>query len=244
MLNNDSGAYQEVGQPPLYYLIAGLVTAPIPTDDLRGLTLHNPGFGYQAPGTVNDNKNLMVHTEREAFPWRGAALAIHLARLVSLAFGALAVLAAWGLARQVFPDSGLIPLATAAIVAFTPQFVFASSVTSNDSSAAALSTCTLWAIARMMRLGVTLRRAALTGLLVGLASLDQDEHDSARRVCSGGNAHSPILSVRAPDGQSCCAKRPVCAQPDWKRACAIVVVWPLSHWTGRRLVVYPQRIAL
>ena len=29
MLNNDSGAYQEVGQPPLYYLIAGLVTAPI-----------------------------------------------------------------------------------------------------------------------------------------------------------------------------------------------------------------------
>jgi hypothetical protein len=117
MQNNDSGAYQEVGQPPLYYLIAGLVTAPIPTDDLRGLTLHNPGFGYQAPGTVNDNKNLMVHTEREAFPWRGATLAIHLARLVSLAFGALTVLAAWGLAREVSPDSDLIPLATAAIVA-------------------------------------------------------------------------------------------------------------------------------
>ena len=113
----------------------------------------------------------MAHTEREAFPWRGAALAIHLARLVSLAFGALAVLAAWGLAREVFPDSDLIPLATAAIVALTPQFVFASSVTSNDSSAAALSTATLWAIARMWRLGVTLRRAALTGLLVGLACL-------------------------------------------------------------------------
>ena len=171
MLNNDSGAYQEVGQPPLYYLIAGLVTAPIPTDDLRGLTLHNPGFGYQAPGTVNDNKNLMVHTEREAFPWRGATLAIHLARLVSLVFGALAVLAAWGLAREVSPDSDLIPLATAALVAFTPQFVFISSVVSNDSSAAALSTAALWAVARMMRLGVTYRRAALTGLFIGLASL-------------------------------------------------------------------------
>ena len=26
--DNDSGAYQEVGQPPLYYLVAGLVIAP------------------------------------------------------------------------------------------------------------------------------------------------------------------------------------------------------------------------
>jgi hypothetical protein len=171
MRDNDSGAYQEVGQPPLYYLVAGWVTAPFQPDDMRGLALHNPGFGYQAPGTVNDNKNLMAHTEREAFPWSGAALAIHLARLVSLAFGALTVLAAWGLAHEVFPDSNLIPLATAALVALTPQFIFVSSVTSNDSSAAALSTATLWAIARMWRLGVTTRRAALTGVLVGLASL-------------------------------------------------------------------------
>jgi len=171
MRNNDSGAYQEVGQPPLYYLVAGWVTAPFQPDDMRGLALHNPGFGYQAPGTVNDNKNLMAHTERESFPWSGAALAIHLARLVSLAFGALTVLAAWGLAREVSPNSNLIPLATAALVALTPQFIFVSSVTSNDSSAAALSTATLWAIARMWRLGVTTRRAALTGVLVGLASL-------------------------------------------------------------------------
>jgi len=169
--DNDSGAYQEVGQPPLYYLVAGLVTASLREYDLRGLTLHNPGFGYQAPGTVNDNKNLLAHTEQEAFPWRGPFLAIHLARLVSLAFGALAVLATWGLAREVFPDMPFLAMAAAAIVAFTPQFVFSSSVTSNDSSAAALSTATLWAIARMMRLGVTYRRAALTGLLVGLASL-------------------------------------------------------------------------
>ncbi len=171
MRNNDSGAYQEVGQPPLYYLVAGWVTAPFQPDDLRGLALHNPGFGYHASGTVNDNKNLMAHTDREDFPWSGAALAIHLARLVSLAFGALTVLAAWGLAREVLPDSDLIPLATAALVALTPQFIFVSSVTSNDSSAAALSTAALWAIARMWRLGITTRRAALTGLLVGLACL-------------------------------------------------------------------------
>lgn len=171
LLNNDSGAYQEVGQPPLYYLVAALVTAPVRADDLRAFVWHNPGFGYHAPGTVNDNKNLLIHTEREAFPWRDAALAIHLARWASLAFGALTVLATWGLAREVFPDSALIPLAAAALVAFTPQFVFMSSVASNDSSAAALSTAALWVIARMWQSGVTTRRAALTGLLVGLASL-------------------------------------------------------------------------
>lgn len=169
--DNDSGAYQEVGQPPLYYLAAALVTAPVRMDDLRSLVWHNPGFGYHAAGTVNDNKNLMIHTDREAFPWRGAALAIHLARLVSLVFGALAVLATWGLAREVFPDSAGMALGAAALVAATPQFVFMSSVASNDSSAAALSTAALWAIARIVRLGVTYRRAVLAGVLVGLASL-------------------------------------------------------------------------
>lgn len=171
LADNESGAYQEVGQPPLYYLAAALATAPVRTDDLRSLTWHNPGFGYQAPGTVNDNKNLMIHTDREAFPWRGAALAIHLARLVSLVFGALAVVATWGLAHEVFPDSAGTAMAAAALVAATPQFVFMSSVASNDSSAAALSTAALWAVARIVRLGVTRRRAALAGVLVGLASL-------------------------------------------------------------------------
>jgi 4-amino-4-deoxy-L-arabinose transferase-like glycosyltransferase len=216
LLNNDSGAYQEVGQPPLYYLVAALVTAPVRADDLRGMMWHNPGFGYHAPGTVNDNKNLLIHTDREAFPPHGAALAIHLARLVSLAFGALTVLATWGLAQEVFPNSASIPLLAAALVALTPQFVFMSSVASNDSSAAALSTATLWAIARMWRLGVTVRRAALTGLLVGLASLTktstvllgvfaavavlfrlQTAHGGPRSVVGGRWSHAVVLTAVA-----------------------------------------------
>jgi len=179
LLNNDSGAYQEVGQPPLYYLIAGLATAPFQPPDMRGFALHNPGFGYQAPGTVNDNKNLLIHTERESLlavlseiktqhAAQNPVLAIRLARLVSLAFGALTVLATWGLTREAFPSS---PVAAAAFVALTPQFVFMSSVASNDSSAAALSTAALWAIARMVRRGVTAKRALWTGMLIGLASL-------------------------------------------------------------------------
>lgn len=253
MLNNDSGAYQEVGQPPLYYLIAGLVTAPVPTDDLRGLALHNPGFGYQAPGTVNDNKNLMAHSEREAFPWRGAALAIHLARLVSLVFGVLTVFATWLLARQVCPDSNLIPLATAAVVALTPQFVFASSVASNDSSAAALSTCTLWAIARMMRLGVTLRRAALTGLLVGVASLTKTS-----TILLGGFAVAAILIapnpfILGPQGPNdpVDTKRLLSAlKMTWKtrlRDVGVLIVFALAMggwWYARNALLYRDPLGL
>ncbi|MBN1874245.1 MAG: hypothetical protein JXA33_08435, partial [Anaerolineae bacterium] len=57
MDSDESGASQEVAQPPLYYAIAALFSAPVADDDLQALFWHNPGFGYQAPGTVPDNKN-------------------------------------------------------------------------------------------------------------------------------------------------------------------------------------------
>ncbi len=165
-----SGAYQEVAQPPLYYLAAAPLSGLVSDDDLDELTWHNPGFGYQAGGTVNDNKNMLIHTDRERFPWRGAVLALRLARLVSLAFGLLAVVAAWGLGSEAFPDRPAAALMVAALVALTPQFLFISGVASNDSAAAALSTAALWAMARALNRGVTPRRAALAGLLVGLAA--------------------------------------------------------------------------
>ncbi len=166
----DNPAYQEVAQPPLYYAVAALVSSGIQDDDLEDLMWSNPGFGYQAGGTVNDNKNMLIHTEREAFPWRGAVLALHLARFVSLALGLLTVLAAWGLGREVFPGSPAA-LGVAAVVAFTPQFLFISGVASNDSAAAALATAALWALARIINRGLSPRRSLIAGLLIGLAAL-------------------------------------------------------------------------
>ena len=125
----------------------------------------------------------MAHSQREDFPWRGTTLAIHLARLVSLAFGALTVWATWGLAREVYPDSPLIALGAAALVAFTPQFVFISSVTSNDSSAAALSTsdavgdCPAGAPWRHPSAG----RA--DGCAGRVGKSDQNKHHLAGRIC-------------------------------------------------------------
>jgi hypothetical protein len=171
LTDTDSGAYQEVAQPPLYYTIAALASGFVADEDLADLMWHNPGFGYQAGGTVNDNKNMLIHTERERFPWRGVVLAVRLARFVSLAFGMLTVVAAWGLGREVFPQQPVWNLSVAAIVAFTPQFLFISSMASNDSAAAALSTAALWAIVCTVNRGTTFRRSFAIGILVGLAAL-------------------------------------------------------------------------
>ncbi len=168
-----SGAYQEAAQPPLYYLCAAAVRRFLPDDDLPDLMWHNPQFGYQAGGTVNDNKNMLIHTDRERFPWTGAARAIHLTRLVSLFFGLMTVAATWGLTREsLLPNSsGVLPLLAAGLVALTPQFLFVSGIVSNDSAAAALSALSLWAAARVLRRGVTARRALVLGLLGGLVAL-------------------------------------------------------------------------
>jgi hypothetical protein len=171
LTDNESGANQEVAQPPLYYAVAALASGLVSDDDLPTLMWHNPGFGYPSGGTTNDNKNMLIHTDREAFPWQGAVLAIRLARLVSLLFGVGAVVATWGLAREAFPRHPGRALGAAALVALTPQFLFISGMVSNDSAAAALSTAALWMLARILNRGSTTRRVLIAGALMGLATL-------------------------------------------------------------------------
>jgi hypothetical protein len=142
-------------------------------DDLVELFWHNPQFGYQAGGTVNDNKNMLVHTDRERFPWRDTVLAVRLARWVSLFFGLLMIFATYGLAREALPERPLLVTVVVAVVVFTPQFLFMSGVVSNDVAAAAVCTLALWALARIIRLGPTPRRAAAAGLALGLALLSK-----------------------------------------------------------------------
>jgi len=170
MDDDASGAYQEVAQPPLYYAVAALLNVPFKNVDLHDWLWGNPGFSYQAPGTLADNKNMLIHTAREAWPWPEAVLSIHVTRLASLFFGLLTVLATWGLGYETFGNQKGARIA-AMLVAFHPQFVFMGSVISNDSAAAALSTATLWAVARTWRQGVTLRRVVVCGVLTGLAAL-------------------------------------------------------------------------
>jgi hypothetical protein len=171
--DDSSGANQEVAQPPLYYSIAALVSGLSSDDDLGKLFWHNPQFGFQAGGTVNDNKNMLIHTEREDFPWHNAVRSVRLARLVSLIFGLVTIGATYGLAREAFPGHAFMAVAAAGVVALTPQFLFISGVVSNDSAAAATGALALLALARIIRLGPTPRRAVGAGLVLGLALLSK-----------------------------------------------------------------------
>src|SRR5512136_2573702 len=123
---------QQASQPPLYYALAALLTAWIDTSDLAATLRSNP---HAAVGTVtpDGNINLVAHDPaREAWPWRGTVLAVHLARLLSVAMGTATVYLTYRLGREVFPDRPEVALGAAAITALMPMFVFISASVNND----------------------------------------------------------------------------------------------------------------
>ena len=166
-------ARQEGSQPPLYYLLAAGATFWIDTSDYPGLVWENPHYGYNVPGIVNDNKNLFIHTSLENFPYRGAVLAIHLARSLSVLMGALAVLFTYLLALEIFPAQKSLAASAGAVVAFVPQFLFVSSAVSNDSTIVALAALSLWLMARLLNDHRPLQTpdAIVLGGACGLAAL-------------------------------------------------------------------------
>lgn len=78
---------QEGSQPPLYYLLGAFATFWIDTDDALSLLSPNPYANVGIP-LAPGNKNVIIRTDREAFPFRGATLAIHLVRFLSVLQGA------------------------------------------------------------------------------------------------------------------------------------------------------------
>ena len=133
---------QEGSQPPLYYMAAARLTRPMPTDNAAKVIRYNP---HAAVGQADafGNRNRMAHGPAEAWPWRGVALAAHLARFFSIFLGALAVLFTYMTARAIFPARPAIGLAAAILVAFNPQFLFISAAVSNDVLVSAVSAAAL-----------------------------------------------------------------------------------------------------
>jgi len=165
---------QEAGQPPLYYALAALPARLAGVDDPPAVYRENPYFPAPRPREVFDNDNRAIHPPDEARPLRGGWLAFYLSRGLSLLFGLGLILAVYGVARQLFPDTPAIPLGAAFLVAFSPQVIYVSSMVSNDAPAAALSALALWLFARLMTGGPGTRDGRLAfaaGSVLGLAGL-------------------------------------------------------------------------
>ncbi|HZQ06908.1 MAG TPA: glycosyltransferase family 39 protein, partial [Anaerolineae bacterium] len=105
-------------------------------------------------------------------PYQSNALAWHLARLLSVAMGAVTVWATWQLARILLHDEWLA-LGAAALVAFLPEFLFISSVLNNDNLVVMFTALAILQTIRVLDKEPALRDYLLLGALLGLAALSK-----------------------------------------------------------------------
>lgn len=173
--------HQEGSQPPLYYLSAAALTAVVPTDNAADAIRYNPHAAIGQPDAFG-NKNMMAHGQFDSWPWRGVVLAAHLARFFSVLLGAVTVISTYGAARITFANPPTALLA-AALVAFSPQFLFLSASINNDNLVTACCTAGLWLCLYLLQrrdphlpaqvASPTVQHLLLLGLLAGAAALSK-----------------------------------------------------------------------
>lgn len=159
-------------QPPLYYTLVALIIAPIDTSDYEQHLWRNYAATFVGDPSCC-GRNLYFHTDAQNFPYTRTTLAVHLARLLSILFGAVTVAATYSMAKQLTMGNSQLAIAVAAIVAFNPSFLFASALVSNDTMLAALSTLVLLIWVRLLtgNTARTLKSTVLLGSLIGLGIL-------------------------------------------------------------------------
>lgn len=174
---------QEGSQPPLYYALAALVTAPIDDTNWREIQRLNPHSDLGL-ATRDGNINVVLHTKAEQFPWAGAALAVRLARLLSVVLSTLTVGIAYLIARAIFPaplagsdesgHSAWLRIGTLVFTACVPMFAFISGSINNDNAAVLFSTMGVWWALRIVRRRDTTGRAAIiAGLIASAGALSK-----------------------------------------------------------------------
>lgn len=165
---------QEGSQPPLYYAVMALATFWIDTSDLEQVRWINPHTDNGVI-TPDRNNNILIHTYREEWPWRGTTLAVRLIRFLSVLLSAVTVYCAYRLALEIAPEAHGRAVATAAFVAFTPMFIFISASVNNDTLAITLAAAALWQMARWIRQGElpSYRAIIVMGLLLGGGALSK-----------------------------------------------------------------------
>lgn len=161
---------QEGSQPPLYYLLSAGLTSWIDTSDLETVRWRNPHGKLGIP-LDPDNKNIIIHTPAEAFPWSGTVLAVHIIRLFSVALGTVSVTLTYVLTRTVWPDRRWIAILATALTAFNPMFLFITGSVNNDNLMILLGTWTLLLAIRVLKEGLTLQRSITLAIVLAAGAL-------------------------------------------------------------------------
>lgn len=158
-------------QPPLAYWLLQPVTRWLPPEERLLEVGANPNFRLSG----GEEPNAFFRSTRDIWPYRGVALAWHLARGVSALLGGVTVLLTWLTARRCFPELRWLAPGAAAIVALNPQVLFAHALVSNDPLLIALVSGLVYAGVAIVtqRQDTQIRRQLVwpsaAGVLLGLA---------------------------------------------------------------------------
>ncbi|PJF48178.1 MAG: hypothetical protein D6709_13260 [Chloroflexi bacterium] len=150
----DKVLFDQSHQPPLYYLVTSALTFWADRgDDVQ------PEFNHFAlDGTNRRGFRIMLRQPEEAFPWHGAILALHAARVVSALLTGLTVCLIALSANLIFGAGSTAALLSTAIAAFNPQVIFMGAMVNNDAMAAAMGA---WVAHDTLRIAQDASRPAL-----------------------------------------------------------------------------------
>jgi 4-amino-4-deoxy-L-arabinose transferase-like glycosyltransferase len=159
----------EAHQPPLYYFLASIGASSANIRDRTGVFRPNPQFMGAGKGGMQINAGL--HGSGDTFPYRGQALALHLARLISGLMGAGTVLLTFALAAEMFPDHPAAAWLAAGLAALDPQFLFMNGSVNND-NLLALNCAAAWVVLyRILKSPERGQKWWVAGVVFGLAML-------------------------------------------------------------------------
>jgi len=162
--------------PPAYFALGALLLAWSPpgnSADWSSLGFQeNPRYLFRLDDPEPTNKSVFIHGRPdEQFPYQGQPLAVHVARLLSLAFSTLAIALTYWAALSMFP--GNVPLATlaAGLVAFDPMVAFMAAIVQNDTATLASGAAVVLALSYGLRRVPRFRNWLVVGVIMGFGIL-------------------------------------------------------------------------
>ncbi|WP_436796091.1 hypothetical protein [Actinospongicola halichondriae] len=163
-------------------------------------TANHPPLYYSLLGPVVRGVNVVADP----------STAIHVGRLVSVAFGVMALVSLVGLASELMPKRPSAWLAAGAVGMLLPHVTVNSGFTYNDSAGLAMSLGVLWAGARILTAGPTNRRVLALAILSAAAALTRVSATPFAVVAVGLALAGALRRRGMPDR--------------WRRVAAVVVV--------------------
>jgi len=233
---------QEGSQPPLYYLAAALLIAPLDSNDFPAGWPANPHAAIGLP-LAEGNKNFVIHNPTVEHTPGGTTLAMHLVRGLSTLLGAFTLLAVFRLGRAVFGQPVLPSLLSVALVACNPQFLFIHAAVSNDPMATVTASWSLVAIVERWQQQAQPRPTRMA-LLLGLAALSKVSNLGLMAIL--GLAAIWEWGQQQPKPFSWSAWRQVLWQPSIRSSLRVLVIALaiIFPWYLRNLLLYGDLLGL